>query len=145
MVRINLINPEYLTDQHLIAEYRELPRIFTLTLNHSNLDNIPKEFTLNKGHMNFFKNKLSYLKIRHFEIYSEMIKRGFNPKFYLDIKPYSELEINKYFNNYKPTKDSIIIIKERILSKIKLKPQWYRYYGKNYNMDFYNKMYSKIK
>ena len=28
MTRINLINPEKLTDQHLLAEYRELPRIF---------------------------------------------------------------------------------------------------------------------
>jgi len=28
MTRINLINPEKLTDQHLLAVYRELPRIF---------------------------------------------------------------------------------------------------------------------
>lgn len=30
MTRINLLPPAQLADQHLIAEYRELPRIFTL-------------------------------------------------------------------------------------------------------------------
>lgn len=30
MTRINLLPASELTDQHLIAEYRELPRIFTI-------------------------------------------------------------------------------------------------------------------
>lgn len=30
MTRINLIPPAQLSDQHLLAEYRELPRIFTM-------------------------------------------------------------------------------------------------------------------
>ena len=32
MTRINTMPPEHLTDQHLFAEYRELPRIFALVL-----------------------------------------------------------------------------------------------------------------
>lgn len=66
MTRINSsINP---TDQHLIAELRELPRIFTsvnkrLTLNKT-FDDIPKEFVLGLGHCKFFYNKLDFLYLR---------------------------------------------------------------------------------
>ena len=59
MTRINIIHPSELTDQHLIAEYRELFMVGS-SLQRSlkspswNPNKIPKKFTLNKGHVTFF-------------------------------------------------------------------------------------------
>ena len=60
MTRINIINVSELTDQHLIAEYREItmvPAALNRTINSRNgldINKIPKEFTLNKGHVTSF-------------------------------------------------------------------------------------------
>ena len=48
MTRINVgIDPKHLCDQHLIAEYRELPRLFGKTSKNP----APSQFTLGKGHV----------------------------------------------------------------------------------------------
>ena len=54
MTRINsAIDPKNLTDQHLIAELRELPRIFTAVNKRIEkgklFDDIPEKFTLGTG------------------------------------------------------------------------------------------------
>jgi len=51
MTRINLVDPSTLHSKHLLAEYRELPRVFGLVqqalLNHNGLPrNRPANFTL---------------------------------------------------------------------------------------------------
>lgn len=60
MTRVNIIDPLDLTDQHLIAEYREL-RLLTsntqrILSNPRGFDRarIPNHFTLNAGHVLFF-------------------------------------------------------------------------------------------
>ncbi|MBU3923323.1 MAG: pyrimidine dimer DNA glycosylase/endonuclease V, partial [Nanoarchaeota archaeon] len=62
MVRINLINPSKLTDQHLIAEYNEILMLIGHIKKFPNIYSQPKTYTLGKGHINFFKNKIKYLK-----------------------------------------------------------------------------------
>ena len=62
MVRINLINPKKLTDQHLIAEYNEILMLLGYVKKYPKLEKIPSKYNLGKGHMLFFKNKLKYLK-----------------------------------------------------------------------------------
>ena len=64
MTRINIIEPSELTDQHLIAEYREIFMVGSAlqrSLKSKNWEktkkNLPKEFTLNAGHVKFFFNK----------------------------------------------------------------------------------------
>jgi deoxyribonuclease (pyrimidine dimer) len=64
MVRINIINPKYLTDQHLIAEYVEILMLLDYAKKNSPC-NIPKKYCLGKGHIKFFSNKVLYLKKRH--------------------------------------------------------------------------------
>jgi len=59
MTRINIINPSELTDQHLVAEYRELFMVgssLQRSLKSPNWDvnNIQKKFTLNRGHVMLF-------------------------------------------------------------------------------------------
>ena len=135
MTRINLINVNELSDQHLIAEYREItmvPAALKRTLNSRNgliLKKIPKNFTLNKGHVTFFYNKGQYLCNRYHLLINEMKKRGFNPN------PDREFPVkifieNNLFHDWKPTIQDLNIIKRRIDAKIKQKPNWYRKYGK---------------
>ena len=71
MTRINIIPVSELTDQHLIAEYREItmvPAALMRTLNSKsglNKQKIGNKFTLNKGHVYFFYDKGLYLYNRY--------------------------------------------------------------------------------
>ena len=59
MTRINIISPSELTDQHLIAEYREIFMVAgslkrTLISKSGFVESkVPKNFTLNNGHVYF--------------------------------------------------------------------------------------------
>jgi len=134
MTRINLINVNELSDQHLIAEYREItmvPAALKRTLNSRNgliLKKIPKNFTLNKGHVTFFYNKGQYLFNRYRLLINEMKQRGFNPNADREFPVKIFIE-NNLFNDWKPTIQDLNIIKRRIDVKIKQKPNWYRKYG----------------
>jgi len=83
MTRINCVKPETLSNAHLLAEYRELPRIFGLVsaaiLRGEQPDNIknPVAYTLGTGHCRFFYNKLGYLYKRQADICRELRKRGY--------------------------------------------------------------------
>ena len=83
MTRINLVEPHQLTDKHLMAEYREQPRIFTAVLKlqaqgktPADVD-IPENYVLGKGHMKFFYDKISWLRSRYINLYDELKARGF--------------------------------------------------------------------
>ena len=131
MTRINIISVSELYDQHLIAEYREItmvPAALKRTLNSKKgLDQskIPINYTLNKGHVYFFYNKGEYLFKRYQQIIDEMKKRGFKP----DIKRKFPKDIfinNNLYNDWEPSLEDFKIINERIESKIKARPNWYR-------------------
>jgi deoxyribonuclease (pyrimidine dimer) len=81
MTRINSgIDPKTLCDQHLLAEYREMPRIASLAWHrwktYQPIPPLPK-FTLGKGHMLFFVDKGLYLEKRFASIVDELTKRGY--------------------------------------------------------------------
>jgi len=80
MVRVNIINPENLSDQHLIAEYNEILMLVSYVKRYPNLKGIPEKFCLGTGHMKFFKDKIKYIKSRHEKIKKEMKNRGFFPQ-----------------------------------------------------------------
>lgn len=132
MTRINAaIKPSQLTDQHLLAELRELPRIFTavskrIKINKSFKD-IPNHFTLGEGHVKFFYNKCGFLFKRHLDLRSEY-KLRFNKEYDFDE---SRINIPNYlFNDYIPTfKDKVLLI-DRISIRINESNQIPRYYGK---------------
>lgn len=123
MTRINaFIPPEELTNKHLLAEHREIKRIpNTIMSGKAKLTDIPSKFSLGKGHVKFFYNKLAFLKNRYETIYAECMSRGFNVTYYgmaFDITP----ENSYLFNDWSPGKDEIkrvqSIIRERILSRL---------------------------
>lgn len=133
MTRINIIPPKELMDQHLIAEYRET-RLLTALMRRmfnskSGMDKskIPSRFTLNKGHVTFFKDKGLYINNRYQELQAEMATRGFTAAFQtIDISVWP----SGYYNDWTPSKPEQDIVRERIALRISQKPGWYRYYGK---------------
>jgi deoxyribonuclease (pyrimidine dimer) len=127
MVRVNIINPRFLTDQHLIAEYNELLMLVAYIRKFPKKEGIPLRYCLGKGHMKFFKDKLGYLKKRHELLKKEMKIRGFKARKSLG-------KVNS--KDWKASSKDKEIIKKRIIEKIKLKPGFYRYYGKNRSRRF---------
>ena len=84
MTRINLINPEKLTDQHLLAEYRELPRIFWIVrkkISENKEIKVWKKYKMLTWHFIFFYDKLLFLQKSLEKIYSEFKKRNFKISF----------------------------------------------------------------
>lgn len=79
MTRINVIPPADLTDQHLLAEYRELPRVFTLAAAAAARGDAPAPaaYTLGAGHVRFFFRRTLYLHRRQAEIIRELLDRGY--------------------------------------------------------------------
>ena len=130
MTRINIIPVSELTDQHLIAEYREItmvPAALTRTLNSKSgfiKKKIPDRFTLNTGHVYFFYDKGLYLYNRYDNIVEEMILRGFN----LDVKRLFPKGIfpSELFNDWTPNIEDQELVRDRIKEKIAMKPNWYR-------------------
>jgi len=113
MTRINCVPPSELADKHLLAEYRELPRIaklaFSKSLNNPRFKAGP-QYTMGKGHVMFFIDKGLYLKNRFSDIVSEMLTRGFKPNFtqYPDIHP------AKWMGDWVPDDIAMAINRERI-------------------------------
>ena len=132
MTRINLVAPIELSDQHLVAEYREifmvgsaLQRSLKSPSWERTRSNLPNKFTLNRGHVMFFYNKGKYLHKRYLDLIKEMIYRGMKPdpnrKFKIDQWP------KDLYNDWIPDDEDIKLIQIRIREKISQKPLWYRW------------------
>lgn len=124
MVRINLINPKNLADQHLIAEYNEILMLFGHVKKYPSIEGIPEEYCLGKGHIKFFKNKLKYLKNRFNLIKKEMLRRGFSTNKKINLNEFDKILLK----DWKPCKKDKEVIKERLIEKIKIKPEFYTYF-----------------
>jgi deoxyribonuclease (pyrimidine dimer) len=130
MTRINIIPVAHLTDQHLIAEYREItmvPAALTRTFNSKVglvKNKIPATFTLNTGHVYFFYDKGLYLDKRYNQLVKEMICRGFNPD--LSRRFPKEVFPSDLYNDWTPSVADQELVKDRIKEKIAMRPNWYR-------------------
>ena len=117
MVRVNLgINPRDLTDEHLIAEYNELLMLIGWIEKHPT-GSVPKEFSLGKGHISFFRDKIKVVAFRLLEVMDEMIARNFSilqgmtatDKFNIVENNINNLVINSYGK----------LLSERIISRLR--------------------------
>ena len=132
MTRINLVKPSELSDQHLIAEYREIFMIGS-ALQRSmksvnwikTINNLPPKFTLDKGHVKFFYDKGKYLEERYLDLIHEMKLRGMNPDPERRFK--REQWPDELYNDWQPNEEDIAVIRCRINQKIMQKPEWYRW------------------
>ena len=117
MTRINVaIPPRELTTRHLIAEHREIKRVPNLvSRGRFNMKSVPPEFTLGKGHVAFFYDKLLYLKNRYEELYQECVNRGYNMTYYG--AAWNDIP-SQYMNDYVPTEHDEQIIRQRINERL---------------------------
>ena len=131
MTRINIVEPSELTDQHLIAEYREIFMVAgslkrTLVSKDGYQESkVPVNYKLSTGHVYFFYNKGKYLHKRYDELIREMKDRGFSPS---DDRPFpfSVFSDNGLYNDWTPTIEDYEVIRQRIAERIAMKPEWYR-------------------
>jgi hypothetical protein len=84
MTRINCSVPvKCLTDEHLLAEHREIirmPRLAKYSM--YQLPTIPDKFCLGRGHVLFFADKAEYICKRYSAIHAECLARGYNVQDY---------------------------------------------------------------
>lgn len=126
MTRINLVPVEELSDQHLIAEYRELPRVIKQDIN---IKDAPERFTLGKGHMKWAKKHSLFTLNRYMQLCDEMEYRGFKVRYDSD-KLYriwlreGSPETDNFYNvdGY-----DMLISRKRLVEKYKEKPKFYKW------------------
>jgi len=115
MTRINCIPPNELIRQHLVAEYRELPRVRHAWPRKTE-PNIPSFYCLGKGHVTFFYNKGSWLERRHRELIDEMKRRGYK----VNMKPLDLSHWPKHaMKDWEPGEYDKKINRKRINQRIK--------------------------
>ena len=123
MTRINCVPVEELTDKHLGAEYRELPRLFgqiQKAIERGELPDDPRnptQYKLGKGHTRFFYNKVLWLCIRYKQLVYECKRRGRivnfpSIPFFVYAFPHS------WWNGWQPTEEALELNRQRIKERL---------------------------
>ena len=119
MTRINVVHPSELVDKHLLAEYRELPRVFQLAhdwwARDGRLESLPRSYTLGTGHVRFFYDKLEFCRKRHLLLVYEMQSRGFQTNY----ERTPPILFKQLANDWKPTSEALHINRERIDDRLR--------------------------
>ena len=142
MTRINVADPKFLVDQHLMAEYRELPMVHAALRRSLRtksvkevLERVPPRYTLNTGHVTFFYDKLTFLSRRYDALIEELKIRGY------DLDPSRILNDvglpAECFNDWQPTDADMDVLKPRLHLRLNEKVDFYKYYGDPVYPDFY--------
>jgi hypothetical protein len=122
MTRINVVPPSELHTKHLVAEYRELPRIFALVRaaqargkTPSTLG-APARYTLGRGHVLFFYDKLAWLLARQKSLVAEMVARGYSPQF-TQTDELLDAIAPEWINDWVPDEEALAINRQRIMDR----------------------------
>lgn len=127
MTRINLEHPHNLSDQHLIAEYRELPRVFAQAaawVARGKPGRIPTDYRLGPGHVRFFYPRTRFLAQRQRALIAECVARGFRVQHTTTPQP-----VRGASAGWSPSRRALAISRERLAQKLSQKPGWYRRRG----------------
>lgn len=120
MTRINCVPVQELHDKHLVAEYRELPRVFKLAYaayqRGEDPATHPQEYLLGKGHVKFFYTRLWWLAERFDAIYLEMRSRGWNPQ-YASVPVLPRMP-QSWHRGWKPTEAALALNRQRIAERM---------------------------
>lgn len=121
MTRINCVPPSELTRQHLVAEYRELPRVFGLVraaIDRGETPTPAPAYTLGKGHVRFFYTRLAWLARRQAALIAEMQRRGYAPAYgapTLDDFP------QEWCGDWDPPAEALRVNRARIAERVRAK------------------------
>lgn len=125
MTRINLIPVEELSDQHLIAEFRELPKCIKQSIDTSNA---PQKYCFGKYHIKWAKHHSMFLLHRYQKLYDEMKFRDFKTNYDpSSLASFLEQIPKKDLLEYYPDEEDIRLSWGRIMFRILSKPNWYRW------------------
>lgn len=120
MTRINLVPPEELCDQHLLAEWRELPRLALAATKAAADCKLPEVYVLGAGHMKFFYDKGIFLERRHRVLTAELKARGFK----LTEHPPFVMSRRFGYHDYEPTLEALELNRARIADRMPVKPRF---------------------
>jgi len=136
MTRINSAIPVHcLTDEHLLAEHREIKRLpycFERAVKSGSIGKIPDKFALGSGHVLFFLDKFRFVRKRYNEIHKECQRRKFNVDDYSENFERLFVDANKQFlKEYESTEEERLMLVERISERImKSSKRSFHYCGK---------------
>ena len=136
MTRINSAIPvNNLTDEHLLAEHREIKRLpdcFIKALYSGSIKRISTIFCLGAGHVTFFLDKNLFTLKRYQELHKECIERGFRVENYsINWNNIDKIAYPEYFKDYSPTPEERRLLIERITERIQgSSKDCFHYYGK---------------
>lgn len=118
MTRINCVPPSELCRQHLIAEYREITRVFKLAEAAYTRGWKQKihSYRLGTGHVEFFYDKLGYIRNRHQALCVEMESRGYTPT--ISCREMGRNLPDSFQKDWTPTDEPVRINRERILERM---------------------------
>lgn len=122
MTRINCIPPHELSGPHLVAEYRELPRVFALVRaaiargEKPDDPRNPLEYRLGSGHVRFFYCRLGYLAHRQASLVQEMRARGYQPQYDNALALLDGLPA-EWCQSWEPTPEAVALNKARIAER----------------------------
>ena len=117
MTRVNVgIKPSEIIGKMLIAEHREIKRIPNIIKSGKySMKGQPQLFTLGKGHVKFFYDKLEFLRKRYELLYTECKKRGYQVTYFGN----SFMDLTKeLMNDYKAQKRDRELVLSRIAVRI---------------------------
>lgn len=120
MTRINCVPVEELSGAHLVAEYRELPRVFALVEKAAARGSFeqPGAYTLGRGHLLFFYTRLGYLARRHRELIDEMKRRGYKPAFSGVERSQFPAIPDTFWQDWSPTPEAMNLNRARIAQRM---------------------------
>lgn len=127
MTRINCVPVGELMGKHLVAEYRELPRVCGLVARHvaagRSLADVqrrqPAVYTLGRGHVLFFYTRLLWLSWRHVHLVNEMGRRGYHAQFKENLRvSYANIP-QEWWDDWEPDDAAMAINRARIEERLK--------------------------
>jgi deoxyribonuclease (pyrimidine dimer) len=133
MTRINCVPVEELCNKHLMAEYRELPRLYSNLMKslqirglEGTLNAIPDSYRLGKGHVLFFLDKFDFLRSRYETLVAELLIRGYNINEELANSVYVGLSDvpDEFFNNWCVSDSDMELNRNRIKERMPINPKW---------------------
>ena len=151
MTRVNVIPANMLLDQHLQAEINEIPRIAPFAKKYwltkptkGERTKLPETYRTGEGHMKFFYNKGTFIRLRSLALDKEGFERKvpFRPSYsrlYEDYLAFTGKDagiewvdgkwIEGVDDDWLPSKEDIRINGARILERVALRPFFYKWHG----------------
>lgn len=128
MTRVNVIPVSELSDQHLIAEYRELPRTLKQEMD---LTNVSSTYILGKGHAKWARRHWKFTLNRLFDLHKEMLYRGFKPSYEPSMITIHMNTLIDHYNDsdadYIVTESDIELNRQRILERYNTNKGFYKW------------------